>query len=202
MADPEEKKAPTLVQRVEALEEKEAGRDKEDKEKEQDRKEYWGHETIAIKQEITRLASEHAALKGEVVAVHASWDIIALGLPALYSLEPVVEGLLKKVNIERNRWGMLWRVSKAEREKREREAQRVDKALAKLQDYHHGTRDKIKNSNLRISKLEKTVKKLDRARNVSRQQIRHMESSPALQGTTNQVTLLERRVALLTAALS
>ncbi|MFD5323910.1 hypothetical protein [Streptomyces sp. NPDC127092] len=116
------------------------------------------------------------------------------------NFDPAIEAWFKKKGFERNRWGVLWKLSEQELRKRERES--PEYAIRRLQDLVVSAHTKIGNSNKRISVLEKKVGRLTTRSNTSRQQIRHMESNPALQGTTDQVTLLQRRVDLLAQALS
>ncbi|MEU5297475.1 hypothetical protein ACRJ4B_18735 [Streptomyces sp. GTA36] len=145
----------------------------------------------------------------EILGLVAALTIAKFELTPFLSLEPVVEAFFKKQGLERNKFGVMWKVQAEELQRRAREIAnaearlaRMEKGIAKLQDLAIGAHSKIRNSNTRIQSLERKVSRIDRAANTARQQIRHMDSSPALAGTTNQVTLLERRVGLLASALS
>ncbi|MFP1627484.1 hypothetical protein ACLB9X_20485 [Streptomyces sp. 5K101] len=116
------------------------------------------------------------------------------------NLDPAIEAWFKKKGFERNRWGVLWKLSEQELQRRERES--PEYAIRRLQDMVVSAHTKIQSSNKRIGVLEKKVGRLTTRSNTTRQEIRHMDSNPALQGTTNQVVLLQRRVDLLAQALS
>ncbi|MFD3308252.1 hypothetical protein [Streptomyces sp. NPDC058694] len=145
----------------------------------------------------------------EILGLVAALTIVKFELTPFLSLEPVVEEMFKKKGLERNKFGVMWKVQAEELQRRAREIAAVESRLAKmekgigkLQDLAVGAHSKIRNSNTRIQSLERKVSRIDRAANTARQQVRHMDSSAALSGTTNQVTLLERRVGLLASALS
>ncbi|MFI6281512.1 hypothetical protein [Streptomyces sp. NPDC050988] len=145
----------------------------------------------------------------EILGLVAALTIVKFELTPFLSLEPVIEEMFKKKGLERNKFGVMWKVQAEELQRRAREIAAVESRLAKmekgigkLQDLAVGAHSKIRNSNTRIQSLERKVSRIDRAANTARQQVRHMDSSSALSGTTNQVTLLERRVGLLASALS
>ncbi|MFF3750101.1 hypothetical protein ACFYYH_06505 [Streptomyces sp. NPDC002018] len=145
----------------------------------------------------------------EFLGLVTALTVVKLELAPLLSLEPAIDAFLKRYDVERNRFGFMWRVAAEERQRRAREIadararlERMEKGIARLQDLTTGAHSKIRNSHTRIQALERRVSRMDTRSNVARQQIRHMDSSPDLSGTTSQVTLLERRVNLLAAALS
>ncbi|MCX2181094.1 hypothetical protein KV205_11205 [Streptomyces sp. SKN60] len=136
----------------------------------------------------------------EVVGAAFAFTIFKFELMSLINFDPAIEKFFAKHGWERNRFGILWKLSEREKQRRERES--PEYAIRRLQDMLVSAHTKIGNSNKRIGVLEKKVGRLTTRSNTSRQQIRHMESNPALQGTTDQVTLLQRRVDLLAQALS
>ncbi|WP_101258772.1 hypothetical protein [Streptomyces barkulensis] len=145
----------------------------------------------------------------EVIIVAAAITAVKLEAASFVNLDPAIEGLLRKINVERNRFGVLWKVKKAELERRRAEAEegqarlvRMEKGIERLQDLSVQAHRKIRNSNVRIQALEGRVARLTTSSNTVRRQVRHMESSPSLAGTTDRVALLERRIGLLAAALS
>ncbi|MFD9408556.1 hypothetical protein ACFWBN_16285 [Streptomyces sp. NPDC059989] len=133
--------------------------------------------------------------KEEVIGAAFALTILKFEVMPFINIDPAIERWFNTKGWERNRFGVMWKVSQEEIAKRKEEALSHQKMIIKAFD-------KIRNSNIRIQALERKVGALTTRSNVSRQQVRHMESSPALQGTSSQVQLLERRVALLTAALS
>ncbi|WP_066952076.1 hypothetical protein [Streptomyces lushanensis] len=138
----------------------------------------------------------------EAVGLVTALTIAKIEFSPLLSLEPVVEAFFKRKGLERNRFGVMWKVQAEELQRRAREIAdaesrltRMERGIARLQDLTTG-------AHTRIRTLERNVSRMDAAANTSRQQVRRMDSSPDLAGTTNRVTLLERRIGLLTAALS
>ncbi|MFI2733352.1 hypothetical protein [Streptomyces sp. NPDC018711] len=218
MGDTEKPK--TLEDRVAALE--------DDAKKEK----VLGHDYTEVKKEITKIASDHTVLKGEVTALHGSWDLFAIAfpglvisitLPALFSLEPVIERVLeKKFHITRAKSGFLSYTRKAKRDARAA-AERLESAdhkigllkeqmLEKFRQSNqrvHNAEQRIGNSNIRINRLEQRVSEMDRkVRRIDRWAdgvragVRNMSSAPELQGVTNRVTALQRQVNLLSSALA
>jgi polyhydroxyalkanoate synthesis regulator phasin len=111
--------------------------------------------------------------------------------------------------MERNRFGVMWRVPKAERERRakeiadaERRLTNMEKGIANLQAYHYKTRDKIKNANGRIQTLERKVKDINRQRDTARTQIRNMPNTPEVRNATGDVQRLQAQVNALSTALT
>lgn len=155
-------------------------------------------ETVATQKWVTENPPESGfweAWKNELIGAAVALTILKFEIMPAINLDPAIERWFNSKNFERNKWGIIWKLSQEEIEKRKKEALSHQKMI--IQAF-----DKIRKSNIRIQALERKVSTLTTRSNVSRQQVRHMESSPALQGTTSQVQLLERRVALLTAALS
>ncbi|MEU8758097.1 hypothetical protein [Streptomyces sp. NPDC048659] len=136
----------------------------------------------------------------EILGAAFAFTILKLEITPFLNIDPAIEKFFTNKGFERNRWGVLWKVSQRELERRERES--PETAIRRLQQLVVSAHTKIQNSNKRIGVLEKKVGRLSTQNNTTRQQIRHMDSNPALQGTTNQVTLLQRRVDLLASALS
>ncbi|MGY0485680.1 hypothetical protein [Streptomyces sp. WG-D5] len=145
--------------------------------------------------------------KKEIIGLAAGFVLAKLELPSLFSLEPIVERLLAKKNIERGKHGFLLPVKRAERERRQRvidEAEarlaRMERGLGRLQDLVTNAHQKVGNSNRRINALERRVSSMSRASGRTREQVR-ASASPNLSGSTTQLQRLEARVNALTVAL-
>ncbi|MCZ0980866.1 hypothetical protein O1L60_22955 [Streptomyces diastatochromogenes] len=188
------------------------------------------HEVTTLKREYAQMVSDHAGLKGEVTGLKAAWDIFLLGVPALFSLEPVIERVLeKKFHITRARSGFLSYTRKAKRDARalaerlesadykigklkedmlerfRRSNQRVQNAERRITNSNNrinALERRLGNSNRRIGDVERKVARLGRWADGVRAGARSASSDPQVQATTNRVTALRRQVDLLSAALS
>lgn len=65
------------------------------------------HDYQDLKKEITAVASDHTALKGELIGLVASFTLINLSLPSLFNLEKLLES---KLRIGHNEWGLISRI--------------------------------------------------------------------------------------------
>ncbi|MGW0466852.1 hypothetical protein ACWDX6_16485 [Streptomyces sp. NPDC003027] len=160
------------------------------------------HVTEATKTSLfgTIKSPEFVALVTAAAFAQIGGALLKFEIMPFLNFDPAIEAWFKKKGWERNRWGVLWKLSEQELRRRERES--PERAIQRLQDLVVSAHTKIQSSNKRIGVLEKKVGRLTTGGNTTRQQIRHMDSNPALQGATDQVTLLQRRVDLLAQALS
>lgn len=123
----------------------------------------------------------------EFIAFVFTLTALKLELMPLFSLEPVMERLLKKIHVERSKWGVLSYVRKKTRERRERES--PEYAIRRLQDLVVSAHTKIGNSNKRISTLERKLGKISDAAKTARRQIER-DARPG--STTTQAQQLQR----------
>ncbi|MBW3705326.1 hypothetical protein DTB58_14685 [Streptomyces griseus] len=177
--------------------------------------------TQAWVKEETKSSIWTAVKQPEVVGFVTALAIAKLEITPFINIDPAMEAWLKKRNLERNRFGLIWKVKASELERRLRVVEsaearlvRMEKGLGTLQKLAYEAQTKlagtngritreISASNRRIGVLETTVRRLDSRSTAVPQQARGAANpGPSVGGTASQLAQLEARVNRLTAALS
>jgi hypothetical protein len=145
----------------------------------------------------------------EIVGAAFAFTILKFELMSLVNFDPAIERWFNKRGFERNRFGLMWKIPKAERERRakeiadaEKRLANMEKGIARLQDFHHGTRNKITNANGRIQVLERKVKEINTRSDRARSQIRQIPHTPDVRNATGDVQRLRAQVDALSRALT
>jgi uncharacterized coiled-coil protein SlyX len=138
----------------------------------------------------------------EVLGFVTAFAIAKLEITPFINLDPAIENWFKKRNIERNRWGLLWKVKAAELNRRATELAKAEARLVSLETGIRRLRTLTLDTRRKHRGIERRVAGLENRSSTSRQAVRDIASNPALAAASSEVARLEARVNLLTVALS
>lgn len=138
----------------------------------------------------------------EIVGAAFAFTILKFELMSLINLDPAIEKWFNKKGWERNRFGIMAPIPKAEKERRAKEITDAENRIKNIETRLARLTPLLRDARGRIRLLDKRVDKLETRDATTRRAVQNIPSDPSVAGTTNRITRLRAEVDLLTAALA
>ncbi|MET8056213.1 hypothetical protein ACWECC_02235 [Streptomyces microflavus] len=178
---------PNIVDRLESLEEKKADSTSIDKLRSEFEKKWEGKE----KEDSEWKFEWNKVL--EVAVIAQALTFIKLEIPPLLNTEALGDGLLQRIGLTRNKWGLIW--------KGRNDTDVLMDSVQRLQQMTTSAHQKIHHSNQRINVLERKVGNAGTASRRVEREIQRAARPGASGSELDQLARLERHVSAVARAL-